>query len=323
MSVENTEAALVSSFEGLLAAEDAEEEGAPPSGSQSEEPDDDAPAEAEAADADEAEAETEAEGEDEADDAESDEPAVLEFEVDGQTVRLTAEEAKDGYLRASDYTRKTQEVARDRDAIAEQRKAFEAERQQAYQQFEQQLHVLMSMQEPEPDWKSIRAEDPLGYINLRAEWDEKQGARNKVLTEHRQRAQEAQQKAERQRQEHLQKQDSMIPEIIPEWRDQSTRQQQSAALRQALLDDGFDPKDVAMVGDARLVKWLLAGQKWMDLQKSKPAVVKKKTEGKPKVTKPGTTPPVDRKVAASRQTAEVARKSQRPQDWVKVFERFV
>ena len=56
--------------------------------------------------------------EDPTDEAEEEEPEELMFEVDGES--LTAEELKLGYLRQSDYTKKTQ-------AVAEQRKAFEAQ----------------------------------------------------------------------------------------------------------------------------------------------------------------------------------------------------
>jgi hypothetical protein len=164
---------IQSRIEGILAAEEDDEEAVSDEGSHGEEPE----ADMEETEADDEAPEEEADDEvdDEAEDDESDGPAAIEIKIDGKTTRLTADEVKAGYLRASDYTRKTQEVARDRDAIAAERKAFETAQQQAFQQFEQSLQILQSLQEPEPDWKAMRANDPLGYIELKAEWGREDG----------------------------------------------------------------------------------------------------------------------------------------------------
>jgi len=55
------------------------------------------------------------------DDSDEEKSEEMKFEVDGES--LTAEELKLGYLRQSDYTKKTQ-------LVAEQRKAFEAQTEQ-------------------------------------------------------------------------------------------------------------------------------------------------------------------------------------------------
>lgn len=49
---------------------------------------------------------------------ESNDEPKFEFEVDGKTVELTYDEVRNGYLRQSDYTRKTQEVAAERQRLA-------------------------------------------------------------------------------------------------------------------------------------------------------------------------------------------------------------
>jgi hypothetical protein len=326
MSIESRD--IQDRIEGILAAEDGDEEYVSNDGSTDvEEPDEDAEvlAEAEADDEAEAEAATDDEVDDEADEDESGGPAEIVVEIDGQPTRLTADEVKAGYLRASDYTRKTQEVARDRDAIAAERKAFETAQQRAYQQFEQQLQTLQALQEPEPDWKAIRAEDPLGYIAMKAEWDEKQAARHNLIQQHRHRAAQQQEQALHARAQQLQAQRQQLPELIPEWRDETVMRRETADLAAALKADGFDPQDVDSITDARLVRWLLDAKRYRDTQKStaKPEIVKKKTAGKPKVAKPGTTPKGNPEKTAARNVLDAARKSQRPQDWARAFERFV
>jgi hypothetical protein len=314
---------IQSRIEGILAAEEDDEEAVSDEGSHGEEPE----ADMEETEADDEAPEEEADDEvdDEAEDDESDGPAAIKIEIDGKTTRLTADEVKAGYLRASDYTRKTQEVARDRDAIAAERKAFETAQQQAFQQFEQSLQILQSLQEPEPDWKAMRANDPLGYIELKAEWDEKMAARNGVVQQHRQRQAQLMQQSQIARHQQLQSQAQMLPELIPEWRDETVRQKETADLAAALKADGFDPQDVDAIADARLVRWLLDAKKYRDGQKAtaKPEIVKKKTAGKPKVVKPGTVAKGNPEKTARRSALDAARKSQRPQDWARAFEQFV
>lgn len=318
MTTESQE--IQSRIEGILAAEEGDEVAAPDEGSTVvEEPDEDVvEAEADADDTAEVEAQADDEVEDEADEDESDGPAEIVVDIDGHPTRLTSDEVKAGYLRASDYTRKTQD-------LAAARSAFENAQRQAYQQFEQQLQALQMLQETEPDWKAIRAEDPLGYIDQKAVWDEKQAARNKLLGEHRNRLTAQQQQAQAARQQQLQAQREQLPELIPEWRDPAVMQKEAAELAAFLKADGFDAQDVDNISDAKLVRLARDAKKYREGQKSKakPELVKKKIAGKPKVVKPGTAPKGNPEASARRGAFDAARKSQRPQDWAKAFEVFV
>jgi len=312
---------IQSRIEVILAAEEGDEVATPDEGSTIavEEPDEDeVEAEAEADDTAEVEAQADDEVEDEAEDDESSGPAEIVVEIDGQTTRLTSDEVKAGYLRASDYTRKTQE-------LSAARSAFENAQRQAYEQFEQQLQALQMLQEPEPDWKAIRAEDPLGYIDQKAGWDEKQDAKNKLLGAHRHRLTAQQQQAQAARQQQLQAQRGQLPELIPEWRDPAVMQKEAAELAAFLKADGFDAQDVDNISDAKLVRLVRDAKKYREGQKSKakPELVKKKIAGKPKVVKPGSTPKGNPESSARRGAFDAARKSQRPQDWAKAFEVFV
>src|SRR5687768_12274265 len=55
-----------------------------------------------------------------------DEPRTFSWDVDGQVVELTEDEARNGYLRRADYTRKTQEVAAERERLAAAEKLWSA-----------------------------------------------------------------------------------------------------------------------------------------------------------------------------------------------------
>lgn len=312
MSMQN-EPSLEERFEGLLASE---EEGDEAEESEIEAPDegqaeidDDAEVEAD----DEADTEDDAADEDdeaEEDDADPDDPPALEVDFDGETVRITAEEAKAGILRQADYTRKTM-------ALAEERKALEADRQQTEQWFQQQLAAVQQFQEPEPDWAKMREEDPIGYIQKRDEWAEKQAKRQQM-----QQQTEAQRRAAYQQQ--MQEGQARLMDALPSWRDDTVRKKESAEITEGLISNyGFAPEELVGLADHRLV--LLARDAIKGRQAAKSTdIARKKVADKPKVQKPGSSTGKGNPArTAAAQLRKRAQQTQSPDDWAKAFETLV
>lgn len=306
------EAAPLERFESLLASED--EEGGPETDAPEDEgqaEDDGEEVEAEAEDEAEAEAEeSDDEDEDESDDAEPDGPGEITVDFDGEPLTLTAEEVKSGYLRQADYTRKTQE-------LADQRKAFEAEAQRQIEAINQRIATLNQLQEPEPDWARLRDEDPIGYIQQRDAWMEKQQKVQSLM-------QQRQQETAAQYQQRLEQERAALMDALPSWRDDAVRQKESAAITETLTGAyGFTPEELNGLADHRLVRVARDAMKYQQLQKSKPGVTKK-TAGKPKVAKPGSSSgKIDPKKAAVNKALKRARQEQSPQAWADAFEKFV
>lgn len=312
----------VAAFQGLLDAEQVDEEQAPSEeltddlGSQ---PEDDADeAEVETSDEDEAEAETD---EQEDDDTDDEEPAGAQsIEVtfdDGQTQRLTPEEVKAGYLRESDYRVKTHELGNQRRALDEARQSFETERQRAITDFNEQLKVLQEFREPEPEWDS---DDPIGSIERQRVWKARDQQIDAKLREHYQSLQKQQGEIQQQRAEHQRAQAELLPQIIPEWRNPDVANQEMGEMRTFLEQEGFTLQEISEVNDARLVKVLRMAFKGQQSAKAKKTVVEKKTTAKPKVQKPGTTKPKNQKQVAARQSTNKARQSNNLRDWGKAFQ---
>lgn len=302
----------VDRFEALLASEDedageAEIESEAPDEGQAE---DEIETEAEADDEAEAEEEeSDDDDESEDDDAEPDGPPTIEVDFDGESQRLTAEEVKAGILRQADYTRKTM-------SLAEERKSFEAAAQQQVQYIRQQLAELQKFQEPEPDWAKMRDEDPIGFIQEKAKWDEKQAARQAVLQ---------QTEAERQQryQQQIQQGREKLMEALPSWKDDTVRQKESAEITATLTSDyGFDPEELKGLADHRLVVLSRDAMKWRQLQKSKPALAKKVAD-KPKVSKPGSATKANPARTAASKARKAAQQTQSTRDWSRAFEDFV
>jgi hypothetical protein len=153
--------------------------------------------------------ETEAELEAEADDAEEyveddgdyevdeeeEQPETPRYyvKVDGEEQEVTLDELRNGYQRQADYTRKSQ-------ALAEQRKAYEANLQAIQserEQYSQALEMMAAQQKNELsqyeniDWKALKEDDPMEYMEKRLEY---QDARDQLA-----RVQQEQQRVSEQR----------------------------------------------------------------------------------------------------------------------------
>ena len=189
--------------------------------------------------------ESEVEMDDEEYDQDEDESAQAEtftVKVDGQQVSVTLEELQNGYSRQSDYTKKSQ-------ALAEERKSFDGDRSSVTQERAQYAQLLGALQmqlqasdEPAPDFDRLYDEDPIEATRQEREWTKRQSAKqNKmqaIFTEQERVAQEQGKFQAEDNQRMLQAEIGRLPEIIPEWKDQSVAAKESEALRQYLTDQG-------------------------------------------------------------------------------------
>lgn len=155
-------------------------------------------------------AEAEEVEEDPTDEAEEEESEELTFEVEGET--LTAEELKLGYLRQSDYTKKTQ-------AVAEQRKAFEAQSEQA----EATMSALMSVAGADlsrfqnVDWEKAAIDSPEQYKQAKAAYEQAQSTYNLIKAQADQFQTQQQQQADAAKKEAAKESLTVLKTNIPNW----------------------------------------------------------------------------------------------------------
>ena len=107
--------------------------------------------------------------------------AFLELEINGEKVKLTADEAKNGYLRQQDYTQKAQRLAQER----QEWNAHVARQAAEVQQFSQEIGQLQSIDADldtysKVDWNALRAEDPVSYSLHLAEFNDLRARRGDV-----------------------------------------------------------------------------------------------------------------------------------------------
>jgi hypothetical protein len=240
--------------------------------------------------------------------------------IDGEEVELTEDEAKLGYLRQRDYTKKTQ-------TAAELRKQAEAELASAREQrasylarLEQAKQSMDALVPKEPDWGALQAQGVSAQDIAAAVANYQTFAKNRdlVVAEQKRVAEEALADAEAQaNQRHTEEQEKLL-EAMPAWRDPDKGKAELAKLATWLRSQGFTEDQIAGVGDHRLVLSLYNSMRWSELQQSKPSAQAKRPAQK--IVSPGgksapKTPASDKQRAESKLA-----KSGKIADAAKVFE---
>ena len=135
-------------------------------------------------DEDEGEGPEEATGEDSAEEDTRPKARTLTVKIDGKDVALPEAEVINGYLRTSDYTRKTMALSESAKALHAEREAVRVERAQYAEllpALQQQYKALTEL--PEPDWDRLFQENPPEFFRQRAIQDDLQRKRAAAVQE--------------------------------------------------------------------------------------------------------------------------------------------
>lgn len=264
------------STEGESDDEDSEDESDEEEGPEEGEPDD----------------EEEGDDEDESDDHRVAEDAVVFEDADGNPV--TAKEARLGYLRQADYTRKTQALSEERGQTVQAREKAVGEIQKVQEALEDVEVVLAQMAGDPPDPR-LRAQDPGEYAAQVADWQNRQH----VIQAIRQRRQQEQQKLQtlqaEQARDIVAEEQRKLAEKLPEWNDPQIRQKELDQIANHFMGEyGYTPQDLSSVTDHRAMVIMRKAMLYDQLQAKgqetladppKGKVQKSKPRPKPKGTK--------------------------------------
>ena len=224
---------------------------------------------------------------DESDDDESEEDQeetqLYTVKVDGKEVEVTLDELQSGYIKQSDYTKKTSE-------LAEQRKAMVAEAQAIQQERNQYAQALGQMQTESQrqlneykqiDWDRLREEDPMLFMQRR---DEMRDLEKGIEDGHKQQQQlalQAQQYNVQKFNQDVEAGREQLLTIMPDWDDKVSK-----SVREYGLGEGFTSDELAGITDHRSMAVLRKAMMYDAIQKSQPAKKKVKADT-PKYVKPG------------------------------------
>lgn len=215
---------------------------------------------------------------------------TVKVKVDGQEMEVTLAELRNGYSRTADYTRKAT-------ALAEQRKAFEAEAEAIRAERAQYAQMLPILQQQiqqqnaaEPDWDTLYDEDPIEAAKLERHWrrtKEEQTQRLVAIQVEQKRLAEEDAK---QRTMHMQAvveaERARLPEVIPEWKDQATMMKEAQELREWATSNGLTEQDINSLTQAAHIalvrKAMLYDKGARNMEKAKQPV-----KQKARVVRPG------------------------------------
>ena len=240
----------------------------------------------------------------------------------GEEVEVELDELIKGYQQGTDYTKKSQ-------ALAEQRKAIEAERshleyvkqeRQAYAQKLQALDSFLTQQHQGVDLEVLKETDPIGYAVAVAEQSQREKQLAVVRNEQQRIAQQQQAEQQSSLQNHLRQESEKLVSLIPE-----LATPQGDAVRKQIRDYaksvGWTDQELSSVYDSRAVNTLYKAMKYEQLQKSKPELTKK-LQAAPKMMRSGTSAPPT-KSSQDKQVMQRLRETGKVSDAARAFERFL
>lgn len=194
---------------------------------------------------------------------------------DGKELQVTLEELRGGYLRQADYTRKTQAVSETRKQAETEAAAAREQRTHYQEQLGQLKQALERLTPPEPDWDTLRRENPNEYAIKRLEWNDHQDRIRTVKAAEQQAAWEAQQDQAKQLQTRMAEEQDKLLTAVPEWKDQTKAKAEIESLRSHAKAYGFSDEELAQVYDHRTVLLLRDAGRYRELQAKKPDAQRK------------------------------------------------
>ena len=242
--------------------------------------------------------------------------------VDGEEIEVEIDELINGYQRTADYTKKSQ-------ALAEQRKALEAERvhleqvkqeRLAYAQKLQALNQFLSQQDQGENLEALKEADPIGYAVKVAERTEREKQLAVVRAEQQRIAQQQQAEQQQSLQKHIASEAERLSAAIPELsgpKGDDVRKQ----IREYAKSQGWSEQELGSVYDHRAVVALYKAMKFEQLQKSKPDIQKKVSQA-PKMLKSGTSVPPTQS-QQDKALAQRLRQTGKVKDAAALFEKFL
>lgn len=238
------------------------------------------------------------------------EDLTIKVKVDGEEVEVTLAELRNGYSRTADYTRKATALANERKALQAEVESIRNERAQ----YEQLLPALQQQLEQaaaaEPDWDSLYDEDPIEAARLERHWrksrEEQTQKLNAIRAEQQRLAQENAKEQQRVMAAFIEAERAKLPEVIPEWKNQETLVREVNDLRNWAVSQGLTEQEVNSLQQAAhiaiLRKAMLFDKGAKNVAESKAPATKKVA----RIVKPGS-----KGTQVSTGSTEVKRASQR------------
>lgn len=201
------------------------------------------------------------------------------FEHEGEGVTL--ERAQEGFMLKQDYSRKTQDLARDREAVQAGLSEAHARRQEYDTKLEEMRQDALQRAASGVDsaqLEQLKETDILSYLSIKEQQREETDRANAFAAEQVRVRQEAATEQAQQQQVFLAEQQALLPKLIPEWKDKKVAAIEREDIKKYLLGIGASPEAIGQVSDASQV---LMMRDAMIGHKAKTARLKRKSKDAP------------------------------------------
>jgi hypothetical protein len=210
-------------------------------------------------------------------------------------VEVDEDELKAGYMRRSDYTRKTQSVAEERKQAQAEKEAISKEREALAERLKTLDETLKANTPKEPDWEKLRREIPADQLASRyIQWQEHK-KRMETVSQARAEAEAAVKRDNDAKfSEYVKGENEKLLNYFPEWKDESKKKTALTKIAQYAINvAGFTQQELQSVTDARVIRLLAAAQRQHAVSKATPDPKKQAERAEKEVSAPGTS--VERK----------------------------
>jgi hypothetical protein len=293
-------------------------------GSEQEQPERQAETNDSDAESDEYEESDESEVEQEDDGEEAEEPQKYRVKAAGEDREVTLDELIKSYQLGTDYTKKSQAVAEERKVVEAERQRIDEARQLRDQYAErlQMIEQMLNQQQPEENLEYLKETDPIGYAVKVAEMSQKEKQLMQVRAERERISQQQEYDRQTQLRQQIAVEAEKLVAALPEYADPEKGELIRKDIRTYGKQAGFSDDELANVYDSRAVLTLWKAMQYDKLQSSKSGITKKVSEA-PKAIKPGVSRPRDSNSEELKKLKARAKNSGRVSDAASVFERFL
>ena len=250
---------------------------------------------------------------------ENSEEPIYTVTIDGTNYEVTQDELIQGYQRNADYTRKTQELAAEKQQTSDfvERSKKDVETKIAkLDQLNQAAQVQLQQEYAQVDFEKLYDEDPVEAARL----EHKMRKKNEQLQQVQQQTQQLQMEEFN---KYLEEQQKQMTVKIPEMTHPEKGPQFRKQMRDYLSSVGFNNQEIDSVYDHRYVLLVRDAMAYRNLQKAKPQI-KKKAVNAPKVVKSGVSKSKGQQAAeAKRQQLSRLKKTGKVADAAKIFRSLV
>jgi len=213
------------------------------------------------------------------------EPERYTVKIDGQDQDVTLDDLKNSYLRQSDYTKKTQNLAEQRRLMENINANIQQERKVLSENLKATQQFLENGMVQQPDVNLLES-DPVTYMKQKDAFEKHQAVLNQVKQEQINIQTKEQNDLIQNYQKNLEQEKVRLTEYIPEWKNQDVATKEKNNIVTYAKRLGFTPEELNSASDARAINVLRKA--WLyDNLISKNKVAQKKVSKAPKMVKGG------------------------------------